>query len=198
MILEGLITTRSADGRPHLAAMGPEVDAAEVKSGRLETLVLKPFGTSHTARNLAATPEGVFQLTDDCLLLARTVAGVGPAADFLPATEVEGWRLADAALACEFRIESADRGRERQRLVARVVRVHHGRPLLGHVRARHAVVEAAILVTRLHLLAAADVETRLADLATLVEKTGGPDEREAFALLVAKVAEHRRREQPDR
>ena len=190
MILEGLITTRSADGRPHLAAMGPEVDPAEMKHGRIGTLILKPFATSQTAQNLADTPAGVFQITDDVLLLARTVAGCGPRPDFLPAVAVEGWRLADAPMAFEFRLESADRSGERQRLVARVVRIHQGRPFLGHVRARHAIVEGAILVTRLHMIPAAEVAARFAELAILVEKTGGPDDHEALAILSARVADH--------
>ena len=187
MILEGLITTCSPDGQPHLAAMGPEVDPVELKAGRIETLVLKPFATSQTARNLAATPAGVFQLTDDVLLLARTVAGSGPRPDFLPAGGIEGWRLADAPMALEFRVISADRSGERQRLVARVERVHQGRPLLGHVRARHAVVEAAILVTRLHMIPAPEIAARFAELRTLVEKTGGPEEHEAFSILAERV-----------
>lgn len=188
MILEGLIITRSPDGRPHLAAMGPEVDPAEMRRGRIESLVLKPFATSQTARNLAATPAGVFQVTDDVLLLARTVAGSGPSPDVVPAVAIDGWRLREAALALEFRVESADRSGERQRLVARVERIHEGRPFLGHVRARHAVVEAAILVTRLHMIPAAEVATRFAELRTLVEKTGGPEEHEAFAILAERVA----------
>ena len=188
MILEGLITTRSPDGQPHLAAMGPEVDPVELKAGRIETLVLKPFATSQTARNLAATPAGVFQVTDDVLLLARTVAGSGPRPDFLPAGGIEGWRLAEAPMALEFRVISADRSGERQRLVARVERVHQGRPLLGHVRARHAVVEAAILVTRLHMIPVPEIAARFAELRTLVEKTGGPEEQEAFSILTERVA----------
>ncbi len=187
MILEGLITTCSPDGQPHLAAMGPEVDPVELKAGRIETLVLKPFATSQTARNLAATPAGVFQLTDDVLLLARTVAGSGPRPDFLPAAVIEGWRLAEAPMALEFRVISADRSGDRQRLVARVERVHQGRPLLGHVRARHAVVEAAILVTRLHMIPAPEIAARFAELRTLVEKTGGPEEHAALAILAERV-----------
>lgn len=188
MILEGLVTTRSPHGTPHVAGMGPEVDPERLRSGDLVELVLKPFATSHTARNLEATPEGVFQTTDDVLLLARTVAGVGPPPEVVPAESVDGWRLADACMAWEFRIEQADRAAERQRLVARVVRVHRGRPFQGHVRARHAVLEAAILVTRLHMIPAAEIAARFAPLATLVEKTGGPVEHEAFALLSTFVA----------
>jgi len=190
MILEGLITTRLPDGSAHLAAMGPEVDAAALRQGRLVELVLKPFGSSQTAANLAATPTGVFQTTDDVLVLARCVAGVGPAPVFLPADAVPGWRLADACSAWEFRIVEADRSGERQRLVAHVERLHAGRPFHGHVRARHAVVEGAILVTRLHLLGAGEVRARLAELRVLVDKTGDGEAREAFAILEACVARH--------
>jgi hypothetical protein len=43
-------------------------------------------------------------------------------------------------------------------------------------------------VTRLHLLGRGEVGRRIEDLRILVEKTGGPREAEAFALLVAAAA----------
>ncbi|MFM9024234.1 MAG: hypothetical protein ACKON7_02655, partial [Planctomycetaceae bacterium] len=64
---------------------------------------------------------------------------------------------------------------------------HAGRSFLGFNRAAHAVVEGCILVTRLHLLGVAEVMRRLADLEPLVEKTGGPREREAYELVVARA-----------
>ena len=188
MILEGLITTRSPDGAPHLAALGPEVDALALRAGTLAELVLKPFASSHTARNLAATPAGVFHTTDDVLVLARCVAGLGPLPAMVPATAVPGWRLADACAAWEFSIVEADRSAERQRLVARVERFHTGRPFHGHVRARHAVVEGAILVSRLQLLGAEEVAARLEDLRVLVEKTGDAEARQAFEILAGRAA----------
>jgi hypothetical protein len=188
MILEGLITTRAADGAPHLAALGPEVDARALRAGTLAELVLKPFASSHTAGNLAATPAGVFHTTDDVLVLARCVAGVGPLPAMVPAEAVPGWRLADACCAWEFSVVEADRSAERQRLTVRVERFHAGRPFHGHVRARHAVVEGAILVSRLHLLGAEEVAARLAELRVLVDKTGDADAHEAFAILADRAA----------
>ncbi|NDC64417.1 MAG: DUF447 family protein [Planctomycetia bacterium] len=150
--------------------------------------MLRPFATSQTAANLRRTPEGVFHLSDDVLLLARVVTGSGPAPAVRPAAEVRGWVLEDACRSYEFRVESVDATEERVRLEARVVRVHEGRPFVGFNRARHAVVEAAILVTRLHLLGGEEVARRLRDLAPWVEKTGGRSEREAFGMLAARVA----------
>ena len=64
MILEGLVTTTDADGTPHLAPMGP------TRGRRLRSLLLRPFPTSNTYRNLVRHGEGVFHVTDDVLLIA--------------------------------------------------------------------------------------------------------------------------------
>ena len=188
MIIEGLVTTTDAAGGMHLAAMGPEIDAAAVASGRIERLVLKPFPTSQTAANLARLPEGVFHVIDDALLLARIVVGAAdPPPASRPATAVRGRLLEAACRGYEFRVTHGDASLERVRLEAEVLAIHEGRPFTGFNRARHAVVEGAILVTRLHLLGAEEVGRRLGELAVLVDKTGGPREHEAFALLVSRA-----------
>lgn len=189
MILEGLVTTVDPAGGMHLAAMGPAIDEAERQAGRIERLVLRPFPTSQTAANLLRSRAGVFHVSDDVLLLARVVAGALPEPPATrPADAVPGFVLAAACRAWEFEIGSVDDSGQRLRLEARVVAEHAGRPFLGFNRAAHAVVEAAILVTRLQILEAADVARRFDDLAVLVEKTGGAREREAFGLLAALVA----------
>ena len=189
MILEGLVTTTDLAGAMHLAAMGPQVDPVAASSNAIEQLLLKPFASSQTGGNLLRLPEGVFHVTDDSLLLARVVTGTlaAPPAS-RPATAVRGWVLEEACRAYEFKVVAADTSQERLRLEARVVAVHEGKPFLGFNRARHAVVEGAILVTRLHLLGAEEVSRQLRELAVIVGKTGGPREHEAFRLLEAKVA----------
>jgi hypothetical protein len=192
MILEGLVTTTDPAGAMHLAAMGPQIEDSQVEAaaaGRIERLLLKPFASSQTGGNLLRLSEGVFHVTDDSLLLARVVTGtLATPPPSRPATAVRGWVLDDACRAYEFKVVTADTSQERLRLTAEVVAVHEGRPFLGFNRARHAVVEGAILVTRLHLLGAEEVSRQLRDLAVLVEKTGGPREHEAFRLLEEKVA----------
>jgi hypothetical protein len=189
VILEGIVTTCDAAGRMHLAAMGPHVDEREVRGAAIERFTLKPYDTSQTAANLAAVPEGVLHLTDDVLLFARAVTkSSDPPPAARPATRVRGWVLDDACRAYEFRIEESDTSQQRLRHEARVVAVHEGRPFIGFNRARHAVVEAAILCTRLHLLGAGEVRRQMAALQPLVEKTAGSREREAWALIEAHVA----------
>ena len=182
VILEGLITTWRADGGMHLAAMGPEV----VDARGFERLVLKPFVGSQTGDLLTATPEGVFHLTDDTLLLARVVTdslAEPPAAR--PAERVRGWVLEDACEAFEFRIVEADASGQRARLAGEIAASHCVRPFRGFNRAAHAVVEAAILFSRLHLLGLPEVRRQLDLLQPLVDKTAGDREREAFELIAA-------------
>ena len=61
------------------------------------------------------------------------------------------------------------------------------REFIGFNRARHAVLEAAIYATRLHLLPREFITSELERLQVIVDKTAGPEEREAMALLAGFV-----------
>jgi hypothetical protein len=80
-----------------------------------------------------------------------------------------------------------DASQERMQIEVEVV--HRGvlRDFFGLNRAKHAVVEAAILATRLHLIAPTEVLADYRKLRVLVEKTGGPAEHAAFDFLQAHV-----------
>jgi hypothetical protein len=60
---------------------------------------------------------------------------------------------------------------------------------LGFNRARHAVLEATILATRLHLIPHEEVRRQIDALAILVDKTAGPREQEGWALVSEYVRE---------
>ncbi len=178
MILEGIVTTVGTDGRVNIAPMGPRVGSD------MSRFLLRPFPTSQTYLNLRARPEGVLHVTDDVLLLARAaLEAVEPPPELVPAERVRGFVLADACRWYEFRVASIDDSEQRVRVEAEVVHAGRGRDFFGFNRAKHAVVEAAILATRTHLLPLDEVRAEFARLAVLVEKTGGDQEREAFAFL---------------
>jgi hypothetical protein len=180
MILEGLVTTLDADGTPHLAPMGPTVEGPDFAS-----FVLRPFATSHTGQNLARTRQGVLHITDDALLLAKAAIGRAAIPPHRPAVAIDGAVLLDHCRALEFRITTMDDSAQRWHMTATVVHSHRGRDWFGFHRARHAVLEAAILATRFHLLPADEVAREFARLKVIVDKTAGPAELEAFALLDA-------------
>ena len=177
-ILEGIVTTMNPDGSTNVAPMGPIVDEA------MSTLHFRPFQSSRTYANLKQTQCGVFHVVDDVLLLARAaIDRFDSPPETFPAEVVTGVVLRDACRWYEFRIERFDDSRERTDFHAVVVHTGRLRDVFGFNRAKHAVLEAAILATRIQILPGDEIRRQLDDLAVIVEKTAGPREREAFELL---------------
>jgi uncharacterized protein len=198
-LVEGIISTLNEDGTPHIAPMGPIVD------GGFNVLLLRPFRTSTTYRNLKRTGQGVLHVTDDVELLARAAVGrLETLPRLLPAEAVDGVILADACRWFAFRVESVDDHDDRTKIVACVIDRGTLREFLGFNRAKHAVVEAAILATRIGLLDAVHIRSEFARLAVLVEKTGGHQERRGFDFLQQYLADQltsprpHKMESPDR
>jgi hypothetical protein len=182
-ILEGIVTTLNADGGVNVSPMGPIVDDA------LDRLWLRPFQTSTTYRNLKRTGRGVFHVTDDVELLAQAAVGQpNPLPRFTPSPAGDQLILADACRWYAFEIESLDDAEERTSIVARVTDRGLLREFLGFNRAQHAVLEAAILATRIHLTGAAAVLAEYDRQQVAVDKTGAAAEQRAMAFLRAHVA----------
>lgn len=183
MIIETLLTTQDPAGALNVAPMGVEWGE--------DTIVIKPFLETATFRNLAATGVAVVHLTDDALLFAQAVihhpAAAAPPS--FPATRVAGRVLEAACSWREVEVTAVDATPPRSRITTRVVHRGTRREFLGFNRARHAVLEAAILATRTHLLPAAEIAAEYARLQVIVDKTAGPREHEAMALLSAWVAD---------
>jgi hypothetical protein len=183
MILEGIVTTLDESGAVNIAPMGPEVDA------EMRSLVFKPFQTSTTFRNLQRAGEGVFHVTDDVELLARAAVGqLDPLPRLTPASKVQGSILAEACRWYAFRATSMDVSAPRSRIVTEVVDEGRIRDFFGFNRAKHAVLEAAILATRVGMIPPDDLRSQLALLSVLVQKTGGPAEHRAFDFLHVFIA----------
>ena len=174
MIVETIVTSVGPDGRVNCAPMGPEWGESE--------LILKPFRETVTFANLSATGEAVVNLTDDVMCFALG-AIASPEFPTFPAEVVQGRVLEVACSWREVRVREADTDGPRARFVCDVV--HHGfrREFLGFNRARNAVLEAAILATRTKYLPMEEILAELRRLQVPVDKTAGPREREAMALL---------------
>ncbi len=178
VILEGIVTTLDAERRVNIAPMGPIVDAA------MHRFIFRPYQTSTTYANLARTGEGVFHVVDDVLLLAQAAVGqIEPLPNLVRAEAVDGMILADACRWYAFRVASIDASHPRTEIISDVIAHDAIRDFFGFNRAKHAVVEAAILATRVHLLPAEEIERDLSRHAVLVQKTGGPREHKAFEFL---------------
>ena len=183
MILEGIVTTLTQDGKLNISPMGPQVEEPAIRR-----LVLRPYKTSRTYRNLKEYGEGVFHVTDDVWLLARAAIGQLEHAPGSVATDaIRGRRLVDTCRWYEFRVVSLNDRQQRTEIECEVVHVGRVRDFVGFNRAKHAVVEAAILATRVDFLPMGQILEEFKRLVLLVKKTGGQDEHLAFEFLHAFV-----------
>jgi hypothetical protein len=178
VILETIVTSVAADGEVNCAPMGVEWGDA--------VIVLKPFLETATYRNLMATRAAVVNLTDDVRVFARAAIS-NPEDPTVPAAVVRGVVLADCCSWREVEVRSVDSTPPRSRIETVVVHRGTRREFIGFNRARHAVLEAAIYATRLQLLPRAFIDSELARLQVIVDKTAGDQELEAMALLTEYV-----------
>jgi uncharacterized protein len=173
-IVETVTTTINPDGTVNCAAMGVEWGD--------EIIVIKPYRSTRTLRNLRATGAAVVNLTDDILLFADAALG-DPQPPTRATARIDGAVLADACSWREVTVEEIDDSGPRARVVTRVVGRGTGREFVGFNRASHAVLEASIIASRARLLPRADIRAELERLQVLVDKTAGPREREAMDLV---------------
>jgi hypothetical protein len=178
MIVESIVTSLAEDGTINIAPMGVEWGE--------EIIVLKPFLETTTFRNVSTTRQATVNLIDDVMVFALGAIST-PSFSTVPATVIHGVVLHAACSWREIEVVSIDATPPRSRIETRVV--HHGfrREFIGFNRARHAVLEAAILATRTHLLPHDEIRQEYARLQIIVDKTAGPREREAMQRLTDHV-----------
>jgi hypothetical protein len=183
VIVESIVTTVDQNGAINCAPMGIEWSAGDAGGpGGDATIVLKPFLETATFRNVTATGAAVVNLTDDVRVFARAAVS-NPEYPTTAAAVVKGVVLADCCSWRELKVRSIDSTPPRSRIETDIVHEGARRDFIGFNRAAAAVIEAAIHATRVHLLPRAFIESEFARLQVIVDKTAGPREHEAMALL---------------
>lgn len=176
LIIEGLLTTTTDDDEPHVAPMGPLVNV------ELTEWTLRPFCSSTTFKLLRQRPRAVFHVVDDVLPVVRAALGMPVEVDF-ERHATGSWIIADCCHWFQLQVFDWDVSSERSVAKARVIDRGVKRPFWGWNRAKHAVLEATILATRLHLADRHTIADDLANLEKAVEKTAGEREWTAWRLV---------------
>jgi hypothetical protein len=189
MIRECIVTTQSKAGVVHIAPLGLIEDG--------DYLVIAPFRPSLTLDNLRDNPCAVANYTDDVLIFAGCLTG---RRDWptRPATKIPGAVLEQALAHAELEVVAVTEDELRPRFRCAIVHEEMHRPFRGFSRAQAAVVEAAILVSRLHMLPAEKIDREIAYLQIAVDKTARPRERQAWEWLMERIAEHRAKAETER
>ncbi|HEY3326946.1 MAG TPA: DUF447 domain-containing protein [Novimethylophilus sp.] len=182
MIFETIVTTTNADGSPHVAPFGVrEWDGM---------VLIAPFRPSASLDNLLRGRCAVLNLTDDVRIFAGSLTG---RRDWpvQHAERIDGWVLEGALAHRELELAEIRDDATRPELLFRVVHERMYAPFRGFNRAQAAVIEASVLVSRLHLLPAEKIDAELKYLAIAIEKTAGERELQAWGWLMEKIENFR-------
>lgn len=178
MIIEGLITCAPlvTQSQPHVAALGPVVNP------QLTEWTLRPFQSSKIYGLLRGNSRCVFHTLDDALPVVQLVLGQTPELSFSQIGS-GAWVIDQACRWFELEIEAWNISGPRTEATARLVQQADLRPFWGWNRAKHALLEAAILISRAQLMQPEELRQQLSSLRSPVEKTAGPRETQAWSLI---------------
>lgn len=177
-IHEVIVTTLDATGAPHSAPMG----ISEVNS----YFLVKPFKPSTTYDNLKRHRQCTINYIDDVRVFAGALTG---RRDWptLPCRRIEGAYLEQALAHSELEMTRFDDDDPRACFYGEVLTEETHAPFRGFNRAQTAVIEAAILVSRLGMLPEHKIRQEIGYLQIGIDKTAGERELEAWGWLMDKI-----------
>ena len=179
MIRETVMSTMNRAGQVHLAPIGLIAED--------DRWIIAPFRPSVTLDNLREVPFAVANFTDDVRVFAGCLTGRAAQWPTAPCGEISVPRLANALAHAELAVIQTTEDEQRPRFHCRVLRNVGHAPFQGFNRAKAAVIEASILVSRLNMLPRDKIEREIAYLEIAVSKTASAAEQEAWTWLMERI-----------
>lgn len=181
MILETIVSTINAQGEPHVTPFGIRMQDGLV--------VISPYKPSTTLQNILETGHAVLNLSDDVRVFAGALTG-RHAWNLSVTDTIQGFRLADTLVHKELKLLSVEDDIVRPQLFLEVIHEVQHAPFQGFNRAQAAVLELAVLVSRLKRLPMEKIQQEMHYLQIAIDKTAGERELEAWGWLVEAVSNH--------
>lgn len=181
MIYETIVTTVNMQGEAHTTPFGVRMQDGLV--------IISPYKPSTTLENILSTQTAVLSLTDDVRVFAGALTG-HKAWNLIAAEKVHGFRLEDTLAHKELKLIKVEDDELRPQLFLQVVHEAQHASFQGFNRAQAAVIELAVLVSRLKRLPMEKIQQEMDYLHIAIEKTAGERELEAWSWLTEAVANH--------
>jgi hypothetical protein len=181
MILETIITSQSINGEVHVTPFGIRIQDGLV--------IISPYKPSTTLDNILATRHAVLNLIDDVRVFAGALTQRSPWT-LVAAEKIIGSRLADCLVHKELKLVKVEDDPIRPNLYLELVHESQHGSFQGFNRAQAAVIELAVLVSRLKRLPLDKITQEMTYLQIAIEKTAGPRELEAWGWLTEAVENH--------
>lgn len=178
MIYETIITSLDNQNNPNVAPFGIQLQDGLV--------VISPYKPSVTLDNILATQHAVMNLTDDVRVFAGALTR-RQAWTLLPATKITGVRLAEVLVHKELKLVKVNDDDLRPQLFFEVLHEEQHESFKGFNRAQAAVIELAVLASRLQMLPKDKVMSEFNYLKIAIDKTAGERELQAWGWLADKI-----------
>ncbi len=178
MIFETIITSINADGIPHVTPFGVRYEG--------DNVLISPYKPSATLTNILHSKQAVMNITDDVRVFAAALTN-RQAWDLQQANHIKGFRLADCLQHVELALVEVRNDAVRPQLVMQKIYAEQHKPFNGFNRAQAAVIELAVLVSRLHMLPQEKIQAEMQYLQIAIDKTAGEHELLAWSWLVEKT-----------
>ena len=178
MIYETIISTVDALKKVHVTPFG-----IQVQDG---LIVISPYKPSTTLTNILATNYAVINLTDDVRVFAGALTG-HHAYEVMPADKINGFRLVGTLAHKELKLVKIKEDEVRPKLFMQIIHEVQHQSFSGFNRAQAAVIELAVLASRLHMLPKDKVVNEMSYLQIAIDKTAGERERQAWSWLTKKI-----------
>jgi len=184
MIQETIVTTINAEGKIHIAPMGVHIEG--------DQFIILPFRPSNTLNNLLETRSAVINCCDDVRIFVGCLTGRRDWSA-TPTEHIKGYYLTDCLAHNELILDTFEDHEVRPKLVCKAIHHANHRPFQGFNRAQFAVLEAAILISRLDRLPWDKIQTELNYLRIGLDKCAGDRELQAWAWLMEVIEQHRQK-----
>jgi hypothetical protein len=180
-IRECIVATIREDKTVHIAPMGIHEDG--------ENLIILPFKPSTTLDNLERNNTATLNYIDDVRVYAGCLTGHR---DWQTCSTdvIKGARLKNCLTHTELEVIDKVEDELRPKYICKIVHEATHQPFHGYNRAQSAVLELAILTSRLHMLPKDKVLHEIEYLRIGYDKTSGPREQEAWTWLMEKIDAH--------
>lgn len=178
MIFETIITTINAEGLAHVTPFGVRYEGEDV--------IISPYKPSTTLTNILATKHAVMNITADVRVFAAALTN-RLAWQLVQANQIQGVRLADCIEHVELALMEVRDDALRPQLVMQKICAQQHQVFKGFNRAQAAVIELAVLVSRLPRLPKEKIKAEMDYLQIAIDKTADENELLAWAWLTEKI-----------